>query len=233
MPDKLAVVTGGTGGLGGAVVAVLLEDGWGVHVPWTDPGAAERLRADCGGHPALTLREADLTDPASVASFFAEVGGGPGALRLLCNLVGGWAGGTVEETEPTTLRRMLDLNVTTTFLATRAAAPLLREAGGGTVVNVAASAAVGGAQGGMSAYVAAKSAVVSLTRTLAEELAPDSVTVNAVAPTTIDTPANRAAAPDADRATWLAPEEMAAVIRFLAGPDARIVSGNVLRLTRG
>jgi NAD(P)-dependent dehydrogenase (short-subunit alcohol dehydrogenase family) len=233
MSGKAAVVTGGTGALGVAVVDGLLKDGWLVHVPWRKDAEAEALASRVGGQARLSLHEADLTIPEAVEALFREVDATGVPLGLVCNLVGGFAMAPIADTDPGTWTRMLQTNATAPFLAIRAAVPLLRKAGEGRIVNVASAAALGGPVADMSAYLAAKSALVSLTRNLAEELAPDGITVNAVAPTTIDTPANRAAMPGADHGTWLAPEEIARVIRFLAGADAAVVTGNLVGLRRG
>lgn len=233
MSKRVAVVTGGTGRLGQAVLDALLADGWRVHVPVRSPGDEARLLRRHDGHASLAAAPSDLEDARAVEAFIAGVGAADGRLDLLANLAGAFAPGTVEETGPGTWTRMWQSNATVPFLAVRAAIPLLRASGGGAVVNVATAAAAGGPSPGMSAYLAAKAALVSLTRTLAEELAPDGIRVNAVAPTVIDTPANRAAMPAAARDTWLAPEEIADVIRFLAGPGGRVVSGNVIVLRKG
>lgn len=235
---RVAVVTGGTGALGREVVRELLRRGYEVHVPWYDEGEAEELRARVGAEDApeagadrLHLAEADVTDAEQVERFFGPVRT-DGRLDLLCNLVGGFAAAPLGETEPSTWRRMVEMNATSTFLCTRAALALLRPGGGGAVVNVAAWPALDGGGSGMSAYTAAKGSVVALTRAWARELRADGVRVNAVAPEIIDTPANRRAMPDADRSTWLDPSDIARVVAFLGSGDGRIVTGSVLRLGR-
>lgn len=229
MGTKAAVVTGGTGALGRSVVAALLGTGWTVHVPFTSEAPEP---APEGSPGTLRAARADLTDPGAVERFFTGVTASSGGLHLLCNLVGGFASGAAEDTDPSVWERLLAVNATAPFLAIRGAVPLLRAAGGGAVVNVAA-AGLSEPRPGMAAYLASKAALASLTRSLAREFAPDAITVNAVAPTIIDTPANRRAMPDADRSTWLGPSEIADVVLFLAGPEGRIVTGNVLELRRG
>jgi len=230
--SRHAVVTGGTGALGRGVVVELLERGWRVTVPWYDEGEIPLLEEALGGRggrpDGLALREADVTDPEAVEVLFDD-----GPVDALCNLVGGFAMGAAEDTDPETWSRMLRLNATSAFVSSRAAIGALRESGGGSIVNVAAFPALERGAAGMAAYAASKSAVVSLTRALAEERRETGVTVNAIAPEIIDTPANREAMPDADRSTWLEPAEIARVVAFLLGEDARIVTGSVLTLARG
>jgi NAD(P)-dependent dehydrogenase (short-subunit alcohol dehydrogenase family) len=230
----VAVVTGGTGALGQWVVELLLENGWAVHVPWLVADEAEALALRAGERAgALTLAEADVGDPASVERFFAGVREREGRLDVLCNLVGGFRMSALERTTPDVWEHLMRLNATSAFLCCRAAVPYMRESGGGRIVNVAALPAVERGARDMSAYAASKSAVLSLTYSLARELREAAITVNAVAPEVLDTPDNRRSMPDADPAGWVHPSEAAQVIAFLVGEHARVVSGNVLVLAGG
>jgi NAD(P)-dependent dehydrogenase (short-subunit alcohol dehydrogenase family) len=137
----------------------------------------------------------------------------------------------IEQTEPETWRRIWEINASSVFHASRAVIPGMKEAGWGRIVNVSAFPAIDRGKSGLSAYGAAKAAVLNLTQTLAKEGIGHGITVNAVLPSIIDTPANQAAMPNADRSTWLPPEEIASVLAFLASDDARILNGAALTLT--
>jgi NAD(P)-dependent dehydrogenase (short-subunit alcohol dehydrogenase family) len=227
----VAVVTGGTGALGRWVCAALAEAGYRVHVPWVVEGEAEALGDFLGERrSALHLLRADVTEPGSVERFFGEVQERGGRLDVLCNLAGGFRMAPVEETEPGVWDHLMGLNAGSAFLCCRSAVPLLRASGGGSIVNVAALPAVDRGASGMSAYAASKAAVLNLTYSLARELRPAGIRVNAVAPETLDTPANRQGMPDADPTRWVHPREAARVIQFLAGPDSVVVTGSVLAL---
>jgi len=226
----IAVVTGGTGALGREVVKEMVNRGFRVHVPWRSEGSAADLRSFLGdASERLALEHADLSDPAEVGRFFQPLVEG-GRLDALCNLAGGFAAGSVGETDPSTWHRMVETNSTSAFLSTRAAVPALRAGGGGAIVNVGAIPPLEGRGADMSAYAAAKASVLALTKAWAKELRGDGIRVNAVAPEILDTQANRAAMPDADRSSWLQPSEVASVIAFLASGEARIVTGSVLTL---
>lgn len=243
-PRRVVVVTGGTGGLGRWIVRRFAADGNPVHVPVRDgSGAPDPIRAlpddpdPDGGAPEgaenVTLHACDVTDEEEVDAFLHGVMDREGRLDVLVNGVGGFAMAPVVETEPGSWRRMMELNATSAFLCSRSAAAFMTEARWGRIVNVASMPALEPGSPGMAAYGAAKTALVHLTRSLSEEVVEDGVTVNAVAPTVIDTPANRDAMPDADRQTWIHPREIADVVAFLTSDAAEIVTGSVLTLSRG
>jgi NAD(P)-dependent dehydrogenase (short-subunit alcohol dehydrogenase family) len=218
MTDPTVLVTGGTGGLGAAVTRAFLDSGWRVVVPWIAERELERVQA----HDRLELVRADLFDPDAVAAAVAAAGP---SLRAAVNLVGGFAiHDRVHETPIETFEEQLRLNLRPTYLVCAAALPVLLAAGGGAIVCVSSRAArqpFPGAAG----YVVSKAAVLALVDALDAEYRKDRIRVNAVLPSVIDTPFNRSSMPDADFDTWVAPEEIARVIRFLCSDDASVTSG--------
>jgi NAD(P)-dependent dehydrogenase (short-subunit alcohol dehydrogenase family) len=219
---QTALVTGGTGGLGVAVVERFLADGWRVVVPWVVERGLERLAPRDG----LELRRADLFDPAEVTQVVAAAGGDAGApLAAVVNLVGGFAAGPrVHETPIEDFEAQFRLNLRPTYLVTQAALPTLIDVGGGAIVCVSTRAALEPFSGA-AGYVASKAAVLALVRALAVEYRDDGVRANAILPSVIDTPANRAAMPSADHSRWVGPQEIASVIAFLCSPDSAPTSG--------
>lgn len=227
------LVTGGTGALGQAVVEHFLAAGFRVHVTWVVREELAQLEAQLGAaYGSVRLHETDVTDEGAVAELFQEVSAA-GPLWAVANIVGGFAYASLADTDLGTWRRMLEMNATSCFLCCRAAAAVLQPAGGGRIVNVAAVPALGRGAAFMSAYSASKAAVLNLSQSLAEELSPSGITVNAIVPSIIDTPANRAAMPDAETSTWLPPEEIAGVVGFLVSDAARVVNGSALALSLG
>ncbi|MFI6133108.1 SDR family NAD(P)-dependent oxidoreductase [Micromonospora sp. NPDC051141] len=220
MADRTVLVTGGTGGLGGAVTAAFLRDGWRVVVPGREGGPT--TTEPSGPVPVV----ADLLTPEGAAQAVATATAEPAApLRAVVNLVGGYAsGGLVHETPVEEFERMLRINLRPTYLVTQAALPHLVAAGGGAVVCVSARAAVAPFPGA-AGYATAKAAVQAFANAIAVEYRPRGVRCNTVLPSVIDTPANRAAQPEADHRRWVPPAEIAAVIRFLAGPESAPTSG--------
>jgi NAD(P)-dependent dehydrogenase (short-subunit alcohol dehydrogenase family) len=215
---RTALVTGGTGGLGTAVVRTLLDDGWRVVVPWIVEAELERVEE----HPALELVQADLFEPASVRDV---VGAAGESLRAVVNLVGGFAmGGRVHETPVEDFEAQFRLNLRPTYLVCAAALPVLLEAGDGAIVCVSTRAAVRPFPGA-AGYIASKAAVLAFVDVLAAEYTGDGIRANAILPSVIDTPANRASMPGADFGTWVTPEQIARVIRFLVSPDSAPTSG--------
>lgn len=231
--ERVALVTGGAGALGRHVVRRLLHAGADIHVPVFRDEEGDELREFLGRSPDhLTLHpDADLTRARVVEGLMERVRDRSGRTPdIVLNLAGGFQMAPLEETDPGVWDRMLGMNATTAFLCSRAAFPGMLERAWGRIVNVSALPALEGAQEGLSAYGAAKAAVLNLTRTLAREGAGRGIAVNAILPSILDTPANRQAMPEADTAAWLPPEEVAGVLRFLISDEARIVNGAALTL---
>jgi NAD(P)-dependent dehydrogenase (short-subunit alcohol dehydrogenase family) len=219
---KSAIVTGGTGGLGSAVVARLLDDGWRVVVPWIVERELERVTERDG----LELVQADLFDADAVASV-VSVGAGDGGAPLqgVVNLVGGFAmGARVHETPIEEFEKQFRLNLRPTYLVTAAAVPHMLSAGGGSIVCVGTRAAIQPFSGA-AGYISSKAAVIAFAQAVAAEYKNDGIRCNAILPSVIDTPANRASMPKADFEKWVKPAEIAGVIAHLLSDASRPTSG--------
>ncbi len=225
MTGRVAVVTGGTGAFGQSVVLRFLRDGAAVSVPWIVPEEWESLKSRAGdGAARLHGARVDGTDESAFSAFVADVLARSQRIDVLVNTVGGFAGGDLASTRIAEWRRMLDLNLTSAVIGCRAVLPAMRAARRGRIVNIASRAVVP-PLGGFIAYTVSKSAVIALTQALAQEERPHGITVNAVLPSTMDTPANRSAMPDADRSGWVTTEAVADVIAYLVSDAAGAVSG--------
>jgi NAD(P)-dependent dehydrogenase (short-subunit alcohol dehydrogenase family) len=221
--SKHVVITGGTGGLGGAVVDNLLRRGATVHLPCFEDAVPERC-AWAGHERAVPTVNVSLTDESAVADYYSSLP----ALWASIHLVGGFAMKPFVDTSLDELQRMLMLNVTTCFLSTREAVRAIAATGaGGRIVNIASRPALE-PTGGMIAYSTAKAAVAAMTAGVAAEVHGDSILVNAVAPSIIDTPANREAMPTADHSTWPTPAQIAETIGFLASSGNHLTWGTTV-----
>ena len=220
--SQTAIITGGTGGLGSAVVGRLLDDGWRVVVPWIIEGELERVPARDG----LELVQADLFDPDAVASVVAVgAGAGEAPLRGVVNLVGGFAaGGRVHETPIEEFEKQFRLNLRPTYLMVQAAVPHLLSAGGGSIVCVGTRAALQPFSGA-AGYISSKAAVIAFAQAVATEYKNDGIRCNAILPSVIDTPGNRASMPKADFEKWVKPAQIAGVIAWLLSDDSAPTSG--------
>jgi NAD(P)-dependent dehydrogenase (short-subunit alcohol dehydrogenase family) len=220
--EHTAIVTGGTGGLGAAVVTRLLDDGWRVVVPWIVERELERVER----RPGLELIRADVTDPAEVDTIVSAAAASDGApLGGLVNLVGGFAmGGRVDATPVDDFEKQFRLNLRPTYLMTQAALKEMLANGGGAIVCVGTRAAVQPFKGA-AGYIASKAAVIAFAQAVAVEYKDDGIRCNVILPSVIDTPANRASMPNADHDRWVKPAEIATVISHLLSPDAAVTSG--------
>jgi NAD(P)-dependent dehydrogenase (short-subunit alcohol dehydrogenase family) len=217
--DRVALVTGAAGALGAAVVqAFAASEAKVIGLTHSAPPIADDTT-----HIASEV--ADVTDEAAVESLIANVVGKYGSLDIVVNTVGGFtAGKPVTDLSLETWERMLSLNLRSAFLVSKHAGRVMADRHMGRIINVASRSAYRGKKNS-AAYAVAKRAVITLTEAQAEEMLGLGVTVNAIVPSIIDTPANRTGMPAADTRRWPTPEQVARVILFLASDDAALISG--------
>jgi NAD(P)-dependent dehydrogenase (short-subunit alcohol dehydrogenase family) len=235
--NRHIVVTGGAGALGTAVVAQLIDAGAVCHVPCMNEAEAARFRLRDHRQVKLTVT-GSLADEAAIERLYRGVTPLWGSIHI----AGGFAAAALRDTELATIRQQFEMNLLSCMLCCRAAIRAMTggamtgsamtgsaTTGGGRIVNVAARPALEWRSGaGMTAYTVSKAGVAALTVALAEEVAKDGILVNAVAPSIMDTPANRQAMPKADHALWPKVEEVAATIAFLASPENRVTRGAIV-----
>ena len=226
MTSRIIAITGASGVLGAAVAVAAAEQGWRVALIDFAPSPP----AAPVGSAVFFQGAVDLTDAVAAGAAIDAVVDRFDGLDALLNIAGGFSWEKVEGGAGETWKRLFLLNVQTAANACRSAIPHLKRSAAGRIVNVGANGALK-ASLGMGAYAASKAGVHSLTQALAEELKADGVTVNAVLPSILDTPTNRADMPDADFASWVAPGDLASVMLFLASEDARAVTGALIPVT--
>lgn len=222
--QRHVAITGGAGAMGTGVVRALLERGAICHIPLFQLSHGDGF--EFADHPDVQLGgPLDLSNEDAVQGYYAALP----PLWASIHIAGGFAMGPLTDTSLSDFRRMLDMNAVTAFLCTREAVKSIRRSGddGGRIVNVAARPAVTPTPG-MVAYATSKAAVAAMTTALGEELAPEQIWVNAVLPSIIDTPGNRAAMPDADHSAWPSVDDVAATIVFLASPDNAATRGGLV-----
>lgn len=232
---RAAVVTGATGNLGPAVVRAFCERGAHVALPVRDVAKAEELRASLGEHagtaedPRLIVEMVEIGERPAMDAFVDRVMRAWGRLDILANLAGGYGSGSALDYE--TIQRLWDDNVRTTVTATAACLRPMRARGYGRIVTVSAYASAVRTRRNGAPYAMAKGALVRWTEALADEVKGEGITANAVLPSTIDHPANRAKMPTADPKTWVRPEELASLIVYLCSDEASGVTGAAIPVT--
>jgi len=226
-----ALITGGTGAIGSAVTERYLHDGYGVAVTYRAEPEWERLRtgnAEAAREGRLVGVRADVTDHDSMQGAVRTSAEALGGLRVLAHVAGGYEGGTpVERLSETSVRGMLELNLLSAFWSAKHAIPFVKASGSGRLLFISSRGAVA-TPAGAAPYAAAKIGLHALVTTLAEELKNARVTANAVLPSLVDTPQNRAAMPKADHESWVRPEQIAALLAFLGSDASSAVTGALI-----
>jgi NAD(P)-dependent dehydrogenase (short-subunit alcohol dehydrogenase family) len=222
--NRHVVISGGTGALGTAVVEALLRAGAACHVPVRSEAAVSKSSFDRKRVSFVTV--GDLADESAVTRFYDSLP----ELWASIHIAGGYGAAPIEKTDKASLQSQLDTNLVSAFVCSRAAVARIRKTGGGgRIVNVAARQALEPRLGaGSIAYTVSKAAVAALTAALGQEVAKEGILVNAVAPSILDTAANRASMPGSDFNAWPKVEEVADTILFLASPANTVSRGAVV-----
>jgi NAD(P)-dependent dehydrogenase (short-subunit alcohol dehydrogenase family) len=223
---QVAFVAGGTGGLGCAVSLAFLREGAKVAVTYRKLTELDALKQAAGANGSrLAGHDIDVTDEAAVRQLAEKILAQHGRLDALVNTVGGYAGGVpLWNLETKVLDQMLALNLRSGYALSRAVIPAMLKQKRGTIVNIAAKAALDH-PAGAAAYAASKAAALALLDSLAADLKGSGIRVNSILPSIIDTEANRKAMPNTDFAIWPKPEDIARVILFLCSDDAKVIHG--------
>ena len=230
LSGKTAIITGGTGALGSVVASTMYGSGTNIAIPLFSHATAAAPGRDSA---RMFSARADLTVEGDVHDFVLSVLGKFGRVDILVNAAGGYTGGKlVEESAVNDFDAMMKLNFTSVLNTCRAVLPVMKKQGYGRIVNIAAMPALT-VKPRMGPYSVSKRAVVTLTETIADEVKGQGVTVNAIAPSIILTPANQKGMPEADFSKWVTPEEIAVLTMFLCSDEAKSVNGNVIKIFGG
>lgn len=225
LKNKIALVTGGTGALGKAVTLAFLEEG--VRVVCTyilDKEKKECFSSIKNHREGIVFIRTDVTKEKDVKKLISNTIRKFKRVDILVNVVGGFAYSYIADTDERTWDLMMNLNLKSAFLCSKYVLPRMMKQNYGKIINISSRPALKGSAG-VGAYSASKAAVLNLTETIADEVKDYEINVNAVLPSTIDTPANRSDMPDADFSKWVKPDEIARVIIFLSSDDSKPIRG--------
>ena len=228
LKDRCALITGGTGGLGVSVLEEFLSEGAQVLTTYIEERQLKYVKEvkDKYGS-SLTFAKADITKTGQTEKLVQRAVKKFGHVDILINIVGGFSMAGIKDTDDASWERMMNMNLKTVFLMTRAVLPFMIKNKYGRIVNIGARPALHGAAN-MSAYGVSKAGVLNLTQSVADEMSGNNINVNAIIPGTMDTPHNRKEMPKADFKKWVKPEEIAKVISFLCSSEADSISGAVV-----